>query len=91
MRAKCTSSSPSRTWTLDPVDGTLGFLRGDQYAVCLALMDHNHQIVLGVLGCPRLSFDMKDNLSPQGCLIYSVKGHGAFQVIFHILLFIVLS
>ena len=34
-------STPSagRFWTLDPIDGTKGFLRGDQYAIALALID----------------------------------------------------
>ena len=27
-----------RFWTLDPIDGTKGFLRGEQYAVALALV-----------------------------------------------------
>ena len=27
-----------RFWTLDPIDGTKGFLRGEQYAVALALI-----------------------------------------------------
>ncbi|KAG0629252.1 hypothetical protein M758_1G088900 [Ceratodon purpureus] len=40
-----------RHWVLDPVDGTLGFVRGDQYAVALALVDDG-EVVLGVLGCP---------------------------------------
>lgn len=40
-----------RHWVLDPVDGTLGFVRGDQYAVALALVDEG-DVVLGVLGCP---------------------------------------
>src|SRR5947199_282404 len=26
-------------WTLDPIDGTKGFLRGHQYAVCLAYIE----------------------------------------------------
>lgn len=38
-------------WVLDPVDGTLGFVRGDQYAVALALVDDG-EVGLGVLGCP---------------------------------------
>ena len=42
-----------RFWTLDPIDGTKGFLRGQQYAVALALIE-NGQVVLGVLGCPNL-------------------------------------
>src|SRR5512136_2222333 len=28
-----------RFWTLDPIDGTKGFVRGDQYVVALALME----------------------------------------------------
>ncbi len=43
----------SRFWTLDPIDGTKGFLRGDQYAIALALIDGG-EVVLGVLGCPNL-------------------------------------
>ncbi|XP_057499844.1 PAP-specific phosphatase HAL2-like [Actinidia eriantha] len=40
-----------RFWVLDPLDGTLGFVRGDQYAVALALIEDG-EVVLGVLGCP---------------------------------------
>jgi 3'(2'), 5'-bisphosphate nucleotidase len=43
-----------RWWTLDPVDGTLGFLRDEQYAVALALVEDG-EVVLGVLGCPNLA------------------------------------
>lgn len=43
-----------RYWTLDPIDGTKGFLRGDQYAVALALIDAGN-VELGVLGCPNLA------------------------------------
>lgn len=43
----------ARYWTLDPIDGTKGFLRGDQYAVALALIEDG-EVVLGVLGCPNL-------------------------------------
>ena len=42
-----------RYWTLDPIDGTKGFLRGEQYAIALALVK-NGQVLLGVLGCPNL-------------------------------------
>lgn len=45
--------STDRYWTLDPIDGTKGFLRGDQYAIALALVDRG-EVVLGVLGCPNL-------------------------------------
>ncbi len=42
-----------RYWALDPIDGTKGFLRGEQYAVALALIEEG-QVTLGVLGCPNL-------------------------------------
>jgi 3'(2'), 5'-bisphosphate nucleotidase len=45
--------SGERYWTLDPIDGTKGFLRGDQYAIALALIERG-EVVLGVLGCPNL-------------------------------------
>ena len=64
-----------RYWTLDPIDGTKGFLRGDQYAVALALVE-NGEPVLGVLGCPNLPTDDKKG---QGVLFVSVKGQGAFM------------
>jgi len=63
-------------WTLDPIDGTKGFLRGDQYAVALALIE-NGQPVLGVLGCPNLSLKADQSDSPKGCLFIAVKGQGA--------------
>lgn len=43
-------------WTLDPIDGTKGFLRGGQYAIALALVDAGTPL-LGVLGCPRYAFE----------------------------------
>ncbi|ESR65195.1 hypothetical protein CICLE_v10008644mg [Citrus x clementina] len=51
--SRCSSNGgpAGRYWVLDPVDGTLGFVRGDQYAVALALIEDG-KVVLGVLGCP---------------------------------------
>ena len=46
-------AATGRWWTLDPVDGTKGFLRGGQYAIALALVEDG-EVVLGVLGCPNL-------------------------------------
>lgn len=65
-----------RFWTLDPIDGTKGFLRGEQYAVALALIE-NGEVVLGVLGCPKLTLDSSDPGGAAGCLLYGVKGEGA--------------
>ncbi len=63
-----------RYWTLDPIDGTKGFLRGDQYAIALALIE-NGEIKLGVLGCPFLSFG--DQFGGEtGLLLLAVRGEG---------------
>ena len=61
-------------WTLDPIDGTKGFLRGDQYAVALALIK-NGEPVLGVLGCPNLTLP---GVEDGGVLAFAVQGEGAF-------------
>ncbi|GAK57503.1 3'(2'),5'-bisphosphate nucleotidase [Candidatus Vecturithrix granuli] len=65
-----------RYWTLDPIDGTKGFLRGDQYAVALALIEHGEPVV-GVLGCPNLLLNPAQPEQGQGCLLTAVKGQGA--------------
>lgn len=51
-----TGGSKGRIWTIDPIDGTKGFLRGGQYAVCLGLMVDG-DVKVGVLGCPNLPVD----------------------------------
>ena len=43
----------SRFWTYDPIDGTKGFLRGDQYVSALALIEDG-RVMVGALGCPEL-------------------------------------
>jgi len=50
---KSEGGASGRHWVLDPIDGTKGFLRGDQYAIALALLDEG-KVVLGVLACPNL-------------------------------------
>lgn len=66
-------------WALDPIDGTKGFLRGGQYAVCLALLEDGEP-VLGVMGTPNLPLDYKNSSSEKGVLFVTTKGAGAFQV-----------
>ncbi len=48
------TADSGRFWTLDPIDGTKGFLRDEQYAVALALLVDGKPI-LGVLACPNLT------------------------------------
>lgn len=65
-----------RFWTIDPIDGTKGFLRKEQYAIALALVDRG-QVVLGVLGCPNYAFD-PGRAAGKGGLFYAIKGRGAY-------------
>ncbi len=62
-------------WTLDPIDGTKGFLRRDQYAIALAyIVDGTVQ--LGVLGCPNLPYQLNDEDAERGCLFVAIRGEG---------------
>ncbi len=62
----------SRYWTLDPIDGTKGFLRQDQYAIALALVE-NGDLKLGILGCPALQLEGMD---APGALFVATRGEG---------------
>lgn len=64
-----------RYWVLDPIDGTKGFLRGDQYAVALALVDEG-RVVAGVLGCPNLDLGLP-GAARAGYLVSASRGAGA--------------
>ncbi|KAK0219667.1 nucleotidase HAL2 [Armillaria nabsnona] len=64
-----------RMWTIDPIDGTKGFLRGEQYAVCLSLIV-DAQVQVGVIGCPNLTFDA----DTKGSIFVAVRGQGAEQL-----------
>jgi len=66
-------------WALDPVDGTLGFLRRGQYAIALALFE-GFEPVLGVLGCPALPASFEREQEAVGWLLVAVKGQGAFAL-----------
>jgi 3'(2'), 5'-bisphosphate nucleotidase len=70
-----------RFWTLDPIDGTKGFLRGEQYAVSLAWVEAGEPVV-GVLGCPNLSADFARGFAkpdPRGLIVSALAGCGALQ------------
>ncbi|GAV81436.1 Inositol_P domain-containing protein [Cephalotus follicularis] len=73
-----------RHWILDPIDGTKGFLRGDQYAIALALLDEG-KVVLGVLACPNLPLatfgndDQQSSNNEVGCLFFAKVGAGTYM------------
>ncbi|OQY49120.1 MAG: 3'(2'),5'-bisphosphate nucleotidase [Anaerolineaceae bacterium 4572_78] len=62
-------------WTLDPIDGTKGFLRREQYAIALALVESG-QVKIGVLACPNLPVDIDNPNGEKGLLFVAVRGHG---------------
>ena len=62
----------SRTWAVDPIDGTKGFLRGDQFAVAVGIVEEGVPVG-GVLGCPR--FVVGEH---TGVMLWGGPGIGAF-------------
>jgi 3'(2'), 5'-bisphosphate nucleotidase len=69
----------ARYWTLDPIDGTKGYIRGDQYAIALALVEDG-EVKLGVLGCPALAADTTQSASERGAIFVAVRGQGATMI-----------
>lgn len=65
------------TWVIDPIDGTKGFLRRDQFAVAVGLL-HAGRPVAGVLACPHLPADPADPTGSRGLLFWGGRGLGAF-------------
>lgn len=80
---KALGGPKGRFWVLDPIDGTKGFVRGDQYAIALALIEDG-DVKVAVLGCPNLPADNSADLhdlstvvpKSSGILVSAVKGQG---------------
>ncbi len=66
-----------RFWTIDPIDGTKGFLRGDQYAVALALLVDGKPRV-AALACPNLPH-VWENDADRGWIFVAEEGEGAIR------------
>ncbi|WWC89236.1 3'(2'),5'-bisphosphate nucleotidase [Kwoniella dendrophila CBS 6074] len=71
-----------RFWTI-VIDGTSGFIRHQQYAVCLALIVDG-EVELGVIGCPNLGPEpakIGEEIIPngKGVLMVAVKGQGSYS------------
>lgn len=72
-----------RYWVLDPVDGTKGFLRKEQYAIALALVERG-TVLAGVLACPNLPASIGHGEPAAGAahgqLYAAVRGNGAERI-----------
>ncbi len=83
--AHCNESAlGTRFFTLDPVDGTKGFLRGGQYAIALALIEDGTP-TLATLACPhlpptRLASGDSIAVDAVGTLQYAERANGAFEL-----------
>jgi len=62
-------------FVIDPIDGTKGFIRGDQYATALGLIDDGVPTA-GVLGCPNL---VSHDGARIGCVFAAMRGQGAHE------------
>ncbi len=68
-------------WTLDPIDGTKGFLRGQQYAIALGRIERG-RVTQGVMGCPNLPAEPGrplDTADPRGSIYAAAEGCGAWH------------
>ena len=66
------AATAPRRFVLDPIDGTKGYLRGDQYAIALALLEGD-RVVAGALGCPALG------PGDGGVVLWANEGGGTWQ------------
>ena len=66
-------------WTLDPLDGTKGFLRDAQYACALAYVEGG-KVQLGLLGCPNLTPDLREEIGGKGSLWVAKRGAGSWKM-----------
>ena len=75
------SGGGPRLWTLDPIDGTKGFIHGRQYVTALALVTDG-RVETSVIGCPHLSLAAMaagvSRPSAHGGIAIAVRGHGAW-------------
>ncbi|KAH9813900.1 hypothetical protein DFH28DRAFT_1222200 [Melampsora americana] len=81
------NNNGDRFWTLDPIDGTKGFLRSDQYSICLSLII-NQKVTLSFISAPNLSIhpylsqsqsQSQSQQSNLGTLFFAETGQGSYQ------------
>jgi 3'(2'), 5'-bisphosphate nucleotidase len=68
----------STYWTIDPIDGTKGFIHGRHYSVCLALVERG-VAVASAIACPTLGLDVRgavDLIDHAGSVYLAERGRG---------------
>ena len=76
------TGSAGRFWVMDPIDGTAAFLKGQQYAVSLALIYDGIEVI-GILGCPNIRAEatlVSENDIDKiglGIMLTAVRGQGS--------------
>jgi 3'(2'), 5'-bisphosphate nucleotidase len=71
------ADSGKQCWVLDPIDGTKGYLRGDQYAVALALVEDG-VVQIGALGCPNLTDALTPDSNGPGSVLLAARDQGCW-------------
>lgn len=84
---RCSSDGKSsdfpgtRTWILDPIDGTKGFISFRQYCIALALLDDTGTTQLGILGCPNLpTKSMLEKDETNGVIFHAAYDNGCYMI-----------
>ncbi|KAI1851535.1 hypothetical protein JX265_012383 [Neoarthrinium moseri] len=73
-----------RIWVFDPIDGTQTFVRGQAYAINVALMDGGKQL-LSIVGCPTIPVNAEAPITDKtvdptgrGLIIFAARGYGTY-------------
>ncbi len=75
------AGAPAETfWVLDPIDGTKGFLRGDQYVTALALVQES-EVRMAAISCPNLSLPTYFPKDRKGILVFALRGSGCWATL----------
>jgi len=77
--AKSATLAHEFTWSIDPIDGTKGFLRRQQYAVAIGLL-RNGLPYAGVMVCPNLPVDLNNPEGQVGVMYVAAEGRGCTRV-----------
>ncbi len=71
-------TSSELTWAIDPIDGTKGFLRRDQFAVAIGVLVGGEPFA-GVLVCPNLPVDDEHPEAGHGVAFLAARGRGTLR------------